>query len=77
MIDAGTVLELKQAPTKYCNVLSYVTLLSGLNIPVQMVISLSDRKIFPRPRFGPCFPGTWTVIRVGGDVAEWSKALPC
>ena len=27
--------------------------------------------------FLPCIPGLNAAIRVGGDVAEWSKALPC
>ena len=25
----------------------------------------------------PCISCGWTAIPVGGDVAEWSKALPC
>ena len=28
-------------------------------------------------RFSPCNPCVLLAIRVGGDVAEWSKALPC
>ena len=31
----------------------------------------------PKQRFSPCNPYIHLAIRVGGDVAEWSKALPC
>lgn len=26
---------------------------------------------------GSCISTTWAAIRIGGAVAEWSKALPC
>ena len=36
--------------------------------------SATDRQVF---EFLPCKSIACADIRVGGDVAEWSKALPC
>ena len=30
-----------------------------------------------RRGISPCIPWVWAAIPVGGEVAEWSKALPC